>query len=39
KEKGKSVITPVIFTSGETLTLNKDNETVDHTTEGIFTFN
>lgn len=39
KESGKSIVTPVIFTSGQTLTLNKDGQDVDHTTEGIFTFN
>lgn len=38
KEKGKSIVTPVIFTSGETLSLLKENESVDQTTEDIFKF-
>lgn len=39
KENGKSVISPVIFTSGQTITLNKENSLVDEKTEDIFTFN
>lgn len=39
RSKGKSLITPVIFTSGQTISLHKKGEVVDQNTEGIFTFN
>ncbi|WP_236261921.1 PTS sugar transporter subunit IIA [Erysipelothrix aquatica] len=39
KEAGKSIISPMIITSGQAITLHRDGETVTPTTDDIFSVN